>query len=223
MIRLLNNTLNNRTITVPLYHMELTLSRIKELKRTWVSVSFIVAVLIPILSSILITDWSIYTDELSDFGTRPITAGLWPIYLVVTSVGLWFNGSSMISNKYVGLRAHTLHYLLNISSTALILTAIITPEFRLAHIIVATTFFLVYLLFVYLYGFWQIKYLSLREGAFSVVLSFLLLLSTLLLMPFSGLAIFEITYIVLIVFWNWAVRKKTPIIKIINLIHRKNK
>lgn len=197
----------------------MNIEKITKLKRLWVDISFGIALLIPLIASFMIKDWSIYTNALSDFGIQPMTAGVWPIYLIITAVGLWLNGSTMVDNKYEGIRSHALYYLLNTACTGLFLTAIITPGFKLAHGIVAAVFFLVYSLFVFMYGFWQIKSSSLKEGVFSVVVSFLLLMTTLLVIPVSGLALFEISYIATIVFWNWAIRRKTPVTRIANLFN----
>ena len=189
------------------------MKHIIKIKKLWVDISLSIALLIPLVASLIIKDWSIYTSALSDFATQPRTAGVWPIYLVITAVGLWLNGSNMIENKYEGIKSHILSYILNTSCTGLVLTAIITDEFRIAHTIVAGIFFLVYCLFIFVYGFWQIKDKSLKEGGFSVITSFLLLLTTLLAIPFSGLALFEISYIAIIVLWNWSIRRKTPVAK----------
>ena len=195
----------------------MNIEKINKIKAIWIDMSILLALVIPIVSSFLIKDWSVYTNALSDFGTRPATAGLWPVYLTLAVFGLWSNGSNVIEQRYTGIRAHVLSYMLNISCAGLFLTAIITEEFRYMHGTVAGVFFLVYMLFIFLYGLWQIKRLSFKEGVFSVTIGILLLLTTLLMIPFTGLAMFEIAYIILIALWNWAIAKKSIMNKIVKL------
>ena len=172
--------------------------------------------MIPFLAVVSIKDWSIYTDALSNFGTDPGTAGIWTVYLIATSIGLWLNGGNKIDENHRGYKNTILHNLLTVSCVSLFLVSIVTNEFRIPHGIVAAGFFLTYALFIFLFGFWQIK-LSLKNASFSIVISFMLLLTTLLAIPFSGLAMFEVAYIALITFWNWAILRKTPIEKITKL------
>ena len=63
-----------------------------------------------------------------------------------------------------------------------------------------------------MYGFWQLES-KLKEGAVSVVAGLLLLLTSLLIIPFKGLAIFEIAYVLIIVAWNYIIHKKNRIEK----------
>lgn len=196
------------------------IEKIKRLKSRWIDTSFILGLVIPLIASFIIEDWSVYTGAISDFGTQPATAGFWPVYIVISAIGLWINGTSLIEQRYEGFKSHVLYYMLNASCTGLFLVAIITEEYRYAHGAVAAVFFLVYMLFIFLYGLWQIKKLSFKEGSFSVTIGILLLLTTLLMIPFTGLAMFEITYLALIIFWNWAVNRKTPVDKIIGFFSR---
>jgi len=197
---------------------KLDIENIRTLKRHWIDTTLVLALSIPLIAGMVVDDWSIYTNALSRFGVLPITAGIWPIYLGIVSIGLWLNGSTMIEDKYDGIKSHVLSYMLNAACTGLMLTAIITEELRIVHLIVATTFFVMYVVFIFLYGWWQIRSTDFKEGTFSVVISILLLLTTLLMIPFTGLAMFELTYISILLFWNWAVRRRAPIIIIANYI-----
>jgi hypothetical membrane protein len=154
---------------------------------------------------------------LSSFGTDPGTSGLWTIYLIATSIGLWLNGTARIEETYkIPSKRLFLQNLLNMSCISLFLVSVITNEFRVPHGLVAASFFVIYAFFIFLFGFWQIKP-SLKKASFSIVISFMLLLTTLLAIPFSGLAMFEVAYIALITFWNWATLRKTPIERIAKL------
>ena len=141
----------------------LDLDKIRKIKRHWIEISFVLALIIPFIAGLVVTDWSIYSDALSDFGTHPGTA-------------------------------------------------FITEIFRGLHGLVAATFFISYMVFIFMYGFWQLES-KLKEGAVSVVAGLLLLLTSLLIIPFKGLAIFEIAYVLIIVAWNYIIHKKNRIEK----------
>lgn len=186
------------------------MSKIEKIKRHWVEITLSVAFGIPILAVIIVKDWSVYSNALSDFGTDPRTAGFWSVYLLVTSVILWLNGNSKIEVSFTGRENHMLSLLLNMACIGLFLTGLITSTYRELHGIVAGTFFTSYVLFIFFYGFWKIKK-NLKEGAVSVITAFILLLTSLLTLPVQGLALFEICYILVIILWNWVVRERSRV------------
>jgi hypothetical membrane protein len=200
----------------------LDLEKIRKIKRGWIEVSFILALIIPFIAGLVIKDWSIYADALSDFGTHPGTAGIWSVYLITLAIGIWLHGMQKIEEAYDGLRAHVLYYILNVSATSLMLTAFITEIFRGLHGFVAGTFFISYMVFIFMYGFWQLK-TKLKEGAPSVVAGLLLLFTSLLTIPFQGLAIFEISYVVIIVAWNYLISTKERVERLSNFFTPKCK
>jgi len=191
----------------------LDLDKIRKIKRGWIEISFVLALIIPFIAGLVIKDWSIYTDALSDFGTHPGTAGIWSVYLIILAIGIWLHGMQKIEETFDGVRAHILYYIINVASTSLMLTAFITEIFRGLHGLVAGTFFVSYMIFIFMYGFWQLES-NLKEGAPSVVAGLLLLLTSLLIIPFNGLAIFEIAYILIIVVWNYIIHKKHRVEKL---------
>jgi hypothetical membrane protein len=194
----------------------LDLEKIRKIKRHWIKTSFVLALIIPFIAGLVIKDWSIYTNALSDFGTHPASAGIWSVYLIIIAIGIWLHGMQKIEESYDGVRAHILYYIINIATTSLILTAFITETFRSLHAFVAGTFFISYMVFIFMYGFWQLK-TNLKEGAPSIVAGLLLLLTTLLIIPFQGLAIFEIAYVVIIVAWNHLIQRKDRVEKLSNM------
>ena len=198
---------------LPKKHPSLDLDKIRKIKRQWIEVSFILALIIPLISSFMVSDWSIYTDALSDFGTHPGTAGIWSVYLIVLAIGIWLHGTQKIEETYTGVRSHILYYIINIATTSLVLTAFITEVFRGLHGLVAALFFISYMVFIFMYGFWKLE-TKLKEGAVSVVAGLLLLLTSILMIPFQGLAIFEISYMIIIVAWNYIIHSKGRIEKL---------
>ena len=200
----------------------MNLDKIRKIKRHWIEASFILALIIPFIAGIVVEDWSIYSDALSDFGTHPGTAGVWSVYLIILAIGIWLHGMQKIEESYDGVRSHILYYIINIASTSLILTAFITEIFRGLHGFVAGLFFVSYMFFIFIYGFWQLK-TNLKEGAISVVTGILLLLTSLLIIPFNGLAIFEIAYISIIVLWNYTIHTRGRIDRVSNFFTKKQK
>ncbi len=74
-------------------------------------------------------------------------------------------------------------------------------DYLLLHRISAFTFFISYNLFIFCFGmFRSSKYV--RKGMFSMFIGSLMLLSSLLLLPFPSYGIFEITYFLLLLYWN---------------------
>lgn len=194
------------------------IEKIRVLKKNWIEITLWLAILLPTIAGLSIKDWSLYTDALSDFGTHPGTAGIWSVFLVIVAIGLWLNGTIQIDEVYIKdkKKSYILFCILTTACIGLFLTALVTNEFHLPHGIVVAVFFLAYALFIFMFGFWQIS-TSLKNGAFSIISAFTLILTTLLVIPYSGLAMFEIAYISLIIFWNWALLKKWPVDKITNI------
>ena len=90
---------------------------------------------------------------------------------------------------------------LSYSFVALCLTAIVSMDNLIVHRISAYSFFLGYNLFVFSFGFFRSsKYV--RKGMFSMIVGSLMLLSSLLLLPFPSYGVFEIVYFLLLLFWN---------------------
>ena len=91
--------------------------------------------------------------------------------------------------------------LLRISVLCLILTAVIDMSYHWTHKIVALIFFCGYNLFVFTFG--LVRSLNyLKRGIFSVTMGTLMLLTSLLVIPFPSYGIAEIAFIILISIWN---------------------
>ena len=105
----------------------------------------------------------------------------------------------VIFNKLKTLRI--LRILLTVSFVSLFLTAVVPMNRYVLHRISASGFFLTYNFFVFFFGISRsLKYL--RKGLLSIFIGALMLLSSLLLIPFPSYGVFEIVYILLIILWN---------------------
>lgn len=173
--------------------------------------SIIIGVLAPIICYLLLPDFNIKNEPLSKFGIHTQTSVIWFWSLILISLGLWLNGEyrikEMINNdKWKPI----LKLLLRVSIVCLLLTALIDMSYHWTHKIVALIFFCVYNLFVFVFGI--VRSLSyLRKGMFSVTMGILMLLTSLLVIPFPSYGVAEISFIVLISIWNTKILFKNRI------------
>ena len=84
---------------------------------------------------------------------------------------------------------------------SLIITALFPMDKLVIHRLSATCFFLTYNLFIFCFGALKSrKYI--RKGMFSMIVGSLMLLSSLLLLPFPSYGVFEIVYFLMAILWN---------------------
>ena len=124
------------------------------------------------------------------------------ISLVVFSIAIFWNGMTII-RKLLKKPYYKfwLKLILLIASVNLFLYVVFTLYFVPFHKIPALCFFLTYNFFVFLFGLARSRS-YVRKGFFSVLTGSLMLLSSLLLIPFPSYGVAEIVYIFLIFFWN---------------------
>ena len=124
------------------------------------------------------------------------------ILLFALSISLWFNGERSIYKFIKNTKYRKwLTYLLTIACSFLFLTGAISMKHEPIHEIVALLFFLIYNFFVFAFGLARATSFV-RKGLFSVIIGSLMLLSSLLLIPFPSYGVAEIIYIFLIFYWN---------------------
>tara|TARA_B100001741_G_scaffold110795_1_gene91072 strand:+ start:66 stop:605 length:540 start_codon:yes stop_codon:yes gene_type:complete len=159
-------------------------------------------VISPLICWYMIPDFNPIEKPLSYFGVAEITAWYWNLSLIIISFAIYLNAKKSLHiyfNKLKNLRI--LRILLTVSFVSLFLTAVVPMNRVLLHRISASGFFLTYNFFVFFFGISRsLKYL--RKGLFSIFIGSLMLLSSLLLIPFPSYGVFEIVYILLIVVWN---------------------
>tara|TARA_B100000405_G_scaffold289330_1_gene238634 strand:+ start:247 stop:786 length:540 start_codon:yes stop_codon:yes gene_type:complete len=159
-------------------------------------------VLSPLICWYMIPDFNPIEKPLSYFGVAEITAWYWNLSLIMISLAIYLNAKKSLPIYFKKLKTlRILRILLTVSFISLFLTAIVPMNRVLLHRISATGFFLTYNFFVFFFGISRsLKYL--RKGLFSIFIGSLMLLSSLLLTPFPSYGVFEIVYVLLIVFWN---------------------
>ena len=159
-------------------------------------------VLTPLLCYFLLPDFNITSEPLSRFGVSSQTSRIWFWSLILISIGLWLNGEYRIKELIKREKwKPILKIILRVSVMCLVLTAIIDMSYYWSHKIVALIFFCGYNLFVFMFG--VVRSLNyLKKGIFSVGMGTLMLLTSLLVIPFPSYGVAEIAFIILISIWN---------------------
>lgn len=176
--------------------------QIKKIRRIYIIISILLGIVVPIVCYYLLPEFNIQTDPLSKFGVSTETSKLWFWSLMLISLGLWLNGEHRVDclikrEKWKPI----LKLILRVSIVSLILTALIDMSYNWAHKIVALIFFCGYNLFVFTFGIVRsLNYL--KRGMFSVTMGALMLLTSLLVIPFPSYGVAEIAFITLISIWN---------------------
>ena len=178
------------------------ISRARFWRRVYLIFSMFLGVASPVICSFMIPDFNPIEKPLSYFGVAELTAWYWNASLIMIAFAIYLNAKKSLRlyfNKPFNLKI--LHALIIVSFVSLFLTAIVPMDNTLLHRISASSFFLTYNFFVFCFGiFRSLKYV--RKGMLSMIVASLMLLSSLLLLPFPSYGVFEIVYGLLILFWN---------------------
>lgn len=170
-------------------------------RRMYLLFALFLGVASPLLCWYMIPDFNPIEKPLSYFGVAEPTFLFWNFSLLLLALGIYLNGkASFRLHKKVFYRK-VLYVMLLTSAIALVLTAAVSMEYALFHQLVATCFFLVYNFFVFCFGLFQ-SFQYVRKGMASVVTGSLMLLSSLLLLPFPSYGVFELVYLSLVIYWN---------------------
>jgi len=171
-------------------------------RRIYLGISLSLGIISPLVCWYMIPDFNPITKPLSYFGVAELTAWYWNASLIIIAFAIYLNSKKSLPRyfKKTG-ELKVLRILLSISFVALCLTAIVSMDKSLLHRISASAFFLTYNLFIFCFGFFRSsKYV--RKGMFSMIIGSLMLLCSLLLLPFPSSGVFEIIYFLLLLFWN---------------------
>jgi len=178
------------------------ISRARFWRRVYLIFSMFLGVASPVICSFMIPDFNPIEKPLSYFGVAELTAWYWNASLIMIAFAIYLNAKKSLRlyfNKPFNIKI--LHALIIVSFVSLFLTAIVPMDNDLLHRISASSFFLTYNFFVFCFGiFRSLKYV--RKGMLSMIVASLMLLSSLLLLPFPSYGVFEIVYGLLILFWN---------------------
>ena len=178
------------------------INRVRFWRRVYLLFSMSLGVISPLICWYMIPGFNPIEKPLSYFGVAEITAWYWNLSLIIISFAIYLNAKKSLPLYFDKLKnLRILRALLVISFISLFLTAVVPMNRALIHRISATGFFLTYNFFVFFFGILRsLKYL--RKGLFSIFIGSLMLLSSLLLIPFPSYGAFEIVYVLLIIFWN---------------------
>ena len=178
------------------------INRVRFWRRVYLLFSMSLGVLSPLICWYMIPDFNPIEKPLSYFGVAEITAWYWNLSLIIISFAIYLNAKKSLPMYFIKIKTlRILRVLIVVSFISLFLTAVFSLNKPLIHRISATGFFLTYNFFVFFFGISRsLKYL--RKGLFSIFIGSLMLLSSLLLIPFPSYGVFEIVYVLLIIFWN---------------------
>ena len=175
---------------------------IRRIRKIYLFFSILVGVISPLLCVYLFPEFDPRIHPVSYFGILSNTSFIFIISLIIFSIAIFWNGNTVIQklikkNKY----KIWLKLLLALASINLFFTGVITMDFDVFHKAPALCFFLIYNFFIFLFGIARGQS-YVRKGLFSVIVGSLMLLSSLLLIPFPSYGVAEIVYIFFILFWN---------------------
>ena len=175
---------------------------IYRIRKTYLVSSILIGLFSPLICLILFPEFDPRIHPVSYFGILKNTSTLFMTLLIMLSISLFFNGERAI-HRLIKNRTYKiwLKTILIISSTLLLFTGLITMNISPVHQIIALLFFLSYNFFIFLFGLAR-STSYVRKGMFSVITGSLMLLSSLLLIPFPSYGVAEVIYIVLVFFWN---------------------
>ena len=176
--------------------------KIKKLRRLYIILSIVIGITAPVLCYFLLPTFNIKSEPLSKFGISTQTSQIWFWSLIIIALGIWLNGEYRIKEliKREPWKP-VLKIILRVSVVCLVLTALIDMSYYWTHKIVALIFFCGYNLFVFMFG--VVRSLNyLKKGIFSVGMGTLMLLTSLLVIPFPSYGVAEIAFIILISIWN---------------------
>ena len=180
----------------------MSITRARFWRKVYLIFSLILGILSPLLCWFMIPDFNPVTKPLSYFGIAEITAWYWNASLVLIALAIYINAHRTMLKLFSKVKAKKiLHGLLITSALSLIITALFPMDKLVIHRLSATCFFLTYNLFIFCFGALKSrKYI--RKGMFSMIVGSLMLLSSLLLLPFPSYGVFEIVYFLMAILWN---------------------
>ena len=180
----------------------MSIIKARKIRRIYLVVSLSLGVLAPLFCWYMIPDFNPIDRPLSYFGVAERTFWYWNSSVLLIASALLINAYRSIPIYFTKPRERlVLELLLSISFIALCGVALVSMENFIAHRITAYTFFLTYNFFIFCFGFIRsLKYV--RRGIFSITIGILMLLSSLLLLPFPSYGVFEIAYFFLLLLWN---------------------
>tara|TARA_B100000579_G_scaffold73258_1_gene56186 strand:+ start:17152 stop:17733 length:582 start_codon:yes stop_codon:yes gene_type:complete len=175
---------------------------IKKIRKIYLISSILVGIFSPLICISLFPEFDPRIHPISYFGILKNTSFIFLFSLIIFSIAIFWNGITIIRKLIKNQKYNfTLKIILGIASICLFFTGVIPMNFGPFHQIPALFFFLTYNFFIFSFGI--VRSLSyVRKGLFSVSIGSLMLLSSLLLIPFPSYGVAEVFYIFLIFLWN---------------------
>ena len=162
--------------------------------------SIIVGIFIPIVCFLLLPKMNILFEPLSTFGISDETYLLWFVFIQIISINLFLL-------NYDRSKCLPLKTLNALSTVSLSMLGIINMNIRYLHNTLAIIFFLSYTAYIFWYGYSIISH-NIRHSIISIIISIFIILSSIVsILGFNlGYGIFEVIFILSIIFWNRIVK-----------------
>ena len=172
-------------------------------RRTFLVFSILLGIFSPLFFLHKFPDFNPLVEPISTFGVKESTFLFWKFVIIVLSIAIVLNALKAINFHFKLRRVRLfLKSILGFSSISLMLVAFISMNFNeTLHHLSAFLFFMTYNFFVFIFGFIRM-YRDLRKGFLSVIIGSMMLLSTILLIPYESYGVFEIVYVSLVLIWN---------------------
>jgi len=187
---------------------------VKRIRKFYLLFSILLGITSPLICLYLFPEFDPRIHPISYFGILQNTSYLFMFSLIIFAIAIFWNGITIVTKLIKNQRyQNVLLSILTISSFCLFLTGTINMNFGKLHQIPALFFFLTYNFFIFLFGIAR-STSYVRKGIFSVITGSLMLLSSLLLIPFPSYGVSEVVYIFFIIVWNgimWIQRQSVSV------------
>ena len=144
---------------------------------------------------------NILNDPLSRFGVEQNTKLIWLSFIIIMGIALLIFGKSANNNILNKTHRYILNLVLYTAIGSFIMSGIIDMTVQLTHLVLAGMFFLLYVLYIFIFGIYSSQYRILRYAICITIINLLFLIPTFTLGISYGL--FEVVFIGSVLFWNF--------------------
>lgn len=155
----------------------------------------------PIFCYNMIPGISILHDPLSRFGVEPNTKVIWLIFIFIMGIALLVFGKNANNNIMNKTHRYILNLVLYTSIGSFIMSGVIDMNVRLTHLVLAGLFFLLYVIYIFIFGIYATQYRILRYAICITIINLLFLIPTFTMGISYGL--FEVVFVGSVLFWNF--------------------
>lgn len=155
----------------------------------------------PIFCYNMIPDINILHDPLSRFGIEQSTKIIWLIFILIMGTVLLIIGKKANDNILNKTKRYILNLILYTAIGSFIMSGVIDMSIKMTHLVLAALFFLLYVVYIFIFGIYSSQYRILRYAICITIINLLVLIPTFTLGISYGL--FEVVFIGSVLFWNF--------------------